>query len=131
MKLLSTLMKLRENLLIRDPFVFKRLTDKSSSAVYHTVDATGKIKVFVSNPVSVWLNRYVFVKFSLPVFDSNNLNYAHAYAVVGKHGNCRFIPFMCISEKKNGLDLLALKPQAIQNYMENYHNMANIMGIFH
>ena len=135
MKLVSKFMKLRESLLIRDPIIFRwlinLLTDKYSKTVFRTVEDTGRVKVFVSCPVSVWLNRYVFVKFSLPITNSRYWKSAHAYAVVGKHGNYRFIPFVFTDENDNVLDLLAFKPHLIQHYMTDSHKMRDILKAFH
>ena len=130
MKLLSTLMKLRESLLIRDPFIFKWVIHRKPKAVYHTVNRVGQMQVFVSNPVSVWLNRYVFVKFRLPFSYIHSADSCTAYAVVGKHGNYRFIPFMIAKEPDNVADLLAYRPIILHEYMESEENMKDIMKAF-
>ena len=134
MKLFSGLLKLRESLLIRDPFIFrwliKCLTNTQSRTVFRTVEDTGNVKVFVSCPVSIWLNRYVFVKFSFPISNSHFWNAARCYAVIGKHGNYRFIPFVLTNENDNVLDLLAFKPKLIQHYMLNQQKMEEIKKAF-
>lgn len=134
MKLFSNLMKARESLLIRDPFIFKRLihslTDKKSRTVFHLVEDTGIMQISVSSPVSVWLNRYVFVRLSFPISRSCLWHAAHAYAVVGQYGNYRFIPFIYTDEKDNILDLQAYKPNLIQHYLESSHNLTDILKPF-
>lgn len=138
MKLLEHLLKLRERLLMRDPFLLHLVLNRlEKGALYNKLFSPAQdfkgIVMYESMPLSIWLMEYMLVKFKLDAKAESNIfqgKTGYAYAMVGKHGTVTWLPIQMVHRDSSEVyNLFADKPLLLSSIMkEEVHYIQRVLA---
>ena len=138
MKLLEHLLKLRERLLMRAPFLLHLVLNRlEKGALYNKLFSPAQdfkgIVMYESMPLSIWLMEYMLVKFKLDAKAESNIfqgKTGYAYAMVGKHGTVTWLPIQMVHRDSSEVyNLFADKPLLLSSIMkEEVHYIQRVLA---